>query len=543
MSRSEVIVVGAGLGGLAAAIRLQAAGHAVTLLEKRVQIGGRAGQLKGAGYTFDMGPSIITAPHLLHDLWSSAGARLEDDLDLVPLAPYYRIYFADGRHFDYGGTPEQVEAQVRAFDPAAVDGYARFMAATQRIYQRAFEDLAGQPFHKLTTFLKLVPELLRLNAAQSVYSFVSRFFRDPNLRTVFSFHPLFIGGNPFRASAIYSIVPYLERQGGVWFARGGMYSLVQAMHARFERLGGQTRLSTGVGEVLVDETTRRAVGVRLENGEALRADAVVLNADVATGYMRLIPARYRKKMTDRRLRGYRYSMSCFLLYLGLDRQYPRLLHHTIVMAARYRGLIGDIFDGRGLPPDMSLYLHAPTKTDPTMAPPGGESLYILVPVPHLGHGIDWNREAQPFRDRIVKFLEHDFGLTGLEKAIQFEHRFTPLDFQGDLSSFLGSAFSSEPTLTQSAYFRPHNVSEDIGSLYLVGAGTHPGAGLPGVLLSARITTDLVNEALARCAGVASLADRRMTAARLDSVVGLVQAALRARVVWRRMAHAKSPGLR
>jgi phytoene desaturase len=504
MSGAQVVVVGAGLGGLAAAIRLQAAGHAVTLVEKRAQIGGRAGQLKGAGYTFDMGPSIITAPHLLHDLWSTAGARLPDDLDLVPLAPYYRIYFADGRHFDYGGTPEQVEAQVRAFDPDAVDGYGRFMVATRRIHQRAFEDLAGQPFHKLTTFLKLVPELLRLNAAQTVYSFVSRFFRDPHLRTVFSFHPLFIGGNPFRASAIYSIVPYLERQGGVWFARGGMYTLVQAMQALFERLGGQTRLSTGVEQVLVDETTRRATGVQLDTGESVRADAVVLNADVATGYMRLVPARYRTKMTDGRLQGYRYSMSCYLLYLGLDRQYPQLLHHTIVMAARYRGLIGDIFDGRGLPPDMSLYLHAPTKTDPTMAPSGGESLYVLVPVPHLGRGIDWVHEAQPFRDRIVHFLEHDFGLTGLQDAIRFEHHFTPLDFRDDLSSFLGSAFSIEPTLTQSAYFRPHNVSEDIGGLYLVGAGTHPGAGLPGVLLSARITTDLVNEALEQRVRHASL---------------------------------------
>jgi phytoene desaturase len=504
MSGAQVIVVGAGLGGLAAAIRLQADGHAVSLVEKRAQLGGRAAQLKGAGFTFDMGPSIITAPHLLHDLWSSARARLDDDVDLVRLVPYYRIYFADGRHFDYGGTPEQVEAQVRAFDPHAVDGYGRFMAATRHIYQRAFEDLASQPFHKLTTFLTLVPELLRLNAAQDVYSFVSRFFRDPHLRTVFSFHPLFIGGNPFRASAIYSIVPYLERQGGVWFARGGMYALVEAMHALFERLGGQTRLSSGVAHVLVDDTTRRATGVQLETGESIGADAVVLNADVATAYMRLVPARYRRTMTDRRIQGYRYSMSCFLLYLGLDRQYPQLLHHTIIMAARYRGLIGDIFDGQGLPPDMSLYLHAPTKTDPTMAPPGGESLYVLVPVPHLGRGVDWNREAQPFRDRIVRFLEHDFGLTGLHKAIQFEHRFTPLDFQDDLSSFLGSAFSIEPTLTQSAYFRPHNVSEDVDSLYLVGAGTHPGAGLPGVLLSAKITSNLVKEALAQRVGLTSM---------------------------------------
>jgi len=500
MSSSRIIVVGAGLGGLAAAIRLQAAGHQVTLLEKRAQLGGRAAQLKADGYTFDMGPSIITAPHLLQDLWSSAGARIDDDVELVPLTPYYRIYFADGRYFDYGGPPEQVEAQLRSFDPNAIDGYRHFMAATRHIYQRAFEDLAGQPFHKLTTFLKLVPELLRLNAAQSVYDFVSRFFRDPQLRTVFSFHPLFIGGNPFRASAIYSIVPYLERQGGVWFARGGMYAVVQAMQQLFTRLGGQTRLLTGVEEVLVDDITRRATGVRLHNGESLAADAVVLNADVATAYMRLVPARYRRKMTDRRIRGYRYSMSCFLLYLGLDRQYPQLLHHTIVMAPRYRGLIHDIFDGQGLPPDMSLYLHAPTKTDPSMAPPGGESLYVLVPVPHLGRGIDWSREAQPFRDRIVHFLEHDFGLTGLEQAIKFEHRFTPTDFRDDLSSYLGSAFSIEPTLAQSAYFRPHNVSEDIGGLYLVGAGTHPGAGIPGVLLSARITSDLVAQALAQPTG-------------------------------------------
>jgi phytoene desaturase len=370
------------------------------------------------------------------------------------------------------------------------------MDATRRIYQRAFEDLAGQPFHRLDTLLKLAPELLRLNAAQSVYDFVSRFFRDPQLRTVFSFHPLFIGGNPFRASAIYSIVPYLERQGRVWFAWGGMYALVQAMHTLFERLGGRTRLGAAVAEVLVDEASRRATGVRLEGGERLCADAVVLNADVASAYLKLVPARFRRHMNDRRIRRYRHSMSCFLLYLGLDRQYPeQLLHHTIVMAPRYRGLIADIFDGHGLPPDMSLYLHAPTRTDPSLAPPGGESLYVLAPVPHLGRGIDWQRQAQPFRDRIVRFLEHDFGLEGLAQATRVERRFTPVDFRDDLSSYLGSAFSIEPTLLQSAWFRPHNLSEDVDRLFLVGAGTHPGAGLPGVLLSAKITSRLVQERL------------------------------------------------
>ncbi|MGI9146130.1 MAG: phytoene desaturase family protein [Chloroflexota bacterium] len=539
MSPSRIIVVGAGLGGLAAAIRLQAAGHSVTLLEKRAQLGGRAAQLRAAGYTFDMGPSIITAPHLLRDLWASANARIEDDVELVPLAPYYRIYFADGRHFDYGGAQDQVEAQIRAFDPRAVNGYRRFMAATRHIYRRAFDDLAGQPFHELGTFLKLVPELLRLNAAQSVYDFVSRFFPSPQLRMVFSFHPLFIGGNPFRASAIYSIVPYLESQGGVWFARGGMYAVVEAMHALFSRLGGQTRLSTAVEEVLVDDRTRRATGVRLARGESLTAEAVVLNADVATAYTQLVPARYRRRMSDRRLHGYRYSMSCFLLYLGLDRQYSQLLHHTIIMAPRYRELIRDIFDGQGLPSDMSLYLHAPTKTDHTMAPHGGESLYVLVPVPHLGRGIDWTREAQPFRDRIVRFLERDFGLTGLEQSIKFEQRYTPLDFRDDLSSYLGSAFSIEPTLLQSAYFRPHNASEDVAGLYLVGAGTHPGAGIPGVLLSASITSRLVTDTVGRPAPVAaassmvtsvsgSLENRREVGPKVPRMLDAVPAAALAR---------------
>jgi phytoene desaturase len=508
VSGASIVVVGAGLGGLATAIRLQSAGHDVTLLEKRAQVGGRAGQLRVDGYTFDTGPSIITAPHLLRELWTSAGGRLDDDVDLVPLSPYYRIRFSDGRDFDYGGSPEQVEAQLRTLDPSAVKGYHRFMDATRHIYRRAFDDLAAQPFDRLSTFARIVPELVRLGAARSVYDFVSRYFRDPRLRMVFSFHPLFIGGNPFRASAIYSIVPYLERQGGVWFARGGMYALVEAMHGLFARLGGRTRLSTPVDEVLVDGGSRRATGVRLGKHEELRADAVVVNADVATAYMRLVPARHRRRMTDRRMRGYRYSMSCFLLYLGLDRQYPQLLHHTIVMADRYRGLIHDIFDGRGLPPDMSLYLHAPTKTDPSMAPPGCESLYVLVPVPHLGAGIDWTREAQPFRDRIIRFLEHEVGLTGLEQSIRVERRYTPVDFRDDLSSHLGSAFSIEPTLLQSAYFRPHNVSEDVDRLFLVGAGTHPGAGIPGVLLSARITSQLVVDALrgpaaARTAAVAA----------------------------------------
>jgi phytoene desaturase len=322
---------------------------------------------------------------------------------------------------------------------------------------------------------------------------VSRYFRDPSLRTLFSFHPLFIGGNPFRASAIYSIVPYLERRGGVHFAMGGMYALIEAFARRFVELGGRLECGTEAAEIEVER--KRAAAVRARDGRRWPADAVVSNADVAWTYGRLIAPEHRPRMSDRRLARTRYSMSCFILYLGLDRQFDKLLHHTIVMSPRYRGLIDDIFDRKILASDPSLYLHAPSKTDPSLAPPGGESLYVLAPVPHLGARVDWTREAQPFRDRIVRFLEDDFGLRGLNDSIRVERRFTPLDFRGELNAWLGSAFSIEPVLLQSAYFRPHNRSEDIGRLYIVGAGTHPGAGLPGTLLSAEIADRLVAEDL------------------------------------------------
>jgi phytoene desaturase len=493
--RDRAIVIGGGFGGLATAIRLQAAGHAVTLVEARERLGGRAYQLKENGFTFDMGPSLITAPHLLEDLWKSAGRSLEEDVTLLPLSPFYRIYFRDGRYFDYWGTPAEDEAEIAKFEPRDVKGYRAFLADTKRIYERAFADLADQPFLTLSGFLGVVPELVRFGAQRSVYSFVSHYFRNPQLRMVFSFHPLFIGGNPFRASAIYSIVPYLERLGGVHFTPGGMYSLVEAMEGLFRSLGGQVRCGMPVEQILLHE--RRTTGVRLEDGTALQADLVIANSDVATTYLNLLPASSRQRTAARRLTSYHYSMSCFLLYLGINRNYAHLRHHTIIMPDHYQKLIHDIFDGQGIPDDLALYLHIPTKTDPSMAPPGSESLYVLAPVPNLAHGIDWEKEAPAFRDKIIHFLEQDAGLDGLEASIVTEHSFTPLDFASELRSYLGAAFSIEPTLFQSAYLRPHNRSNDIDGLYFVGAGTHPGAGIPGVLLSANITSRLVIEDLAR----------------------------------------------
>jgi phytoene desaturase len=489
--KSDAIVVGGGFGGLATAIRLQAAGHAVTLVEAREHLGGRAYQLQDNGFTFDMGPTLITAPHLLDELWDAAGRNLQDDISLVPLSPFYRIYFDDGRFFDYWGTSAEDETEIARFEPRDVAGYRAFLADTQHIYQRAFADLANQPFLTLGELLRVAPELVRVGAQRSVYSFVSRYFRNPQLRMVFSFHPLFIGGNPHRASAIYSIVPYLERLGGVHFAPGGMYTLVAAMEHLFRSLGGEVRCGTPVEQLLLKD--RRTTGVRLEDETELHADVVIANSDVASTFLHLLPAEYR----PRRIQRYRYSMSCFMLYLGINRQYKQLRHHTIFMPEIYKELLYDIFDGQGLPRDLALYLHAPTRTDPSMAPAGCESLYVLAPVPNLAHGIDWTREAASFRNKIVRFLEQKGGLEGLAASIVTEHTFTPLDFASQLRSHLGAAFSIEPTLFQSAYFRPHNRSNQLAGLYFVGAGTHPGAGIPGVLLSANITSRLVLQDMAR----------------------------------------------
>lgn len=487
--RSRVVVIGAGFGGLAAAIRLRAAGYHVTLVEARERPGGRAYQLRADGYTFDMGPSLITAPHLLRDLWAAAGRTLEDDLRLVPLSPFYRIQLADGDHFDYWGTPEADEAEIARFNPRDVAGYRAFLARTEYLYRRAFLDLADQPFLTLGSFVKVAPELAAVGAQRSVYSFAARYFRDPRLRMVFSFHPLFIGGNPFRASAIYSIVPYLERQGGVHYTPGGMYSLVEAMARLFADLGGELLCDAPVARILVKGG--RATGVRLEDGRELPADVVVANSDVGHTYLNLLPAEARRGVIGGRIARYHYSMSCFLLYLGVDRRYEQLRHHTIVMPDAYRDHIHEVFDGSGMPRDLAVYLHTPSRTDPTMAPAGGESIYALAPVPNLAHGVDWAAEAPRFRDRLVRYLERTVGLADLERHIVVERRFTPLDFAGELRSHLGAAFSIEPTLLQSAYLRPHNRSAEVGGLYFVGAGTHPGAGIPGVLLSADITSRLV----------------------------------------------------
>ncbi len=490
----RIVVIGSGFGGLAAAIRLAAKGHEVTMLEKRDKPGGRAYVYEQEGFTFDGGPTVITAPWLIEELFTLAGRDPADYVTMLPVDPFYRIFFPDGAHFDYSGDGDRMSAQIARWSPDDVEGYQEFVRRTERIFAKGFTELADQPFLTPWDMAKIAPAMVRLESYRSVYGFVSTFVRDDRLRQVLSFHPLLVGGNPFQTTSIYTLIHYLERKWGVWFAKGGTGAVVAALARLFEQLGGTLELNKEVGEITLDDAGR-ANGVRLKDGRKLPADAVVCNGEVAFAYQHLLPARYRRRNSDRRLRRLRYSMSLVVIYFGTDRQYrgtdgPPLAHHDIILGPRYGPLLQDIFTGKILADDFSLYLHVPTLTDPALAPPGCDSFYVLSPVPHLGAGIDWRQAARPYRDRIMGFLEERY-LPGLSRHIVTEHMIDPRHFQGTLNSYLGSAFSVEPILTQSAYFRPHNRSEDVPNLYFVGAGTHPGAGLPGVLSSAKIAEQLI----------------------------------------------------
>ncbi len=485
-----IIVIGSGFGGLSAAIRLQARGHRVTIIEKRDKAGGRAYVYEQDGFVFDGGPTIITAPWMIHDLFKLAGRKTEDYVSIVPVTPFYNIRFEDGSVFYYNGDREKIVEQIRQFNPADVEGYDRFFKETERIYKVGF-DLIDKPFTKFSDMVRVIPDMVRLGSHRSVAGLVNKYIKDERLRQVFSFHPLLVGGNPFQTTSIYALIHKLEQESGVWFAMGGTGALVRALVKLFQDIGGEIRLCTEADEITIDEQSGRANGVRLKGtNEILRADAVVSNAEVAWTYFNLVPSRFRRKYTDAKLKRMRYSMSLFVIYFGTDRRYHDIEHHEILMGARYKDLVSDIFRRKHLPDDFSLYLHRPTKTDASLAPAGCDSWYVLSPVPHLGGTTDWKVTGQLYRDAIIKYLEERY-LPDLSKHIVTEHRIDPLHFQDELNSHLGSAFSVEPILTQSAWFRPHNLSEDVPNLFFVGAGTHPGAGLPGVISSGKIVADLI----------------------------------------------------
>ena len=487
--KKKIIVIGSGFGGLAISIRLQAKGFDVTLMEKNVMVGGHAYQLKKAGYTFDMGPSLITAPDIVQKVFQSADKQMEDYLELLPLDPFYRIYFHDGSFIDYNGNSEQMKQQMMQFNPADAENYDRFIADTGELYKAVILDgLGSQPFDKWGTMLSFLPRAIRLKALYSAFGFAKRYFKDPRHQFAFSFHPLFIGGSPFRAPAVYQMIPYLEKEGGVWFTEGGMYSLVKAFEKLFKEIGGEILTHTEVQQIIIENGQVKGVSTSDQN---YSADAVVSNADFVHTYGKLIQPEHRKKWSNNKLSKIKYSMSAYLLYLGVKRTYPKLLHHTLILSERYKGLVKDIFEKKILPDDFSMYLHVPTRSDAGMAPPGCESMYVLIPVANLAGDINWDKVKEPFTEKVISFLEKDFGLEDLSSNIEVREVFTPLDFKKERNNYLGSAWGVEPRFTQTAIFRPHNRSEDIRGLYLVGTSTHPGAGVPGVLLTAETTESVV----------------------------------------------------
>jgi phytoene desaturase len=487
----HAVVIGSGFGGLAAAVRLGAKGYRVTVLEKLDAPGGRAYVHKQDGFTFDAGPTIVTAPYLFEELWKLCGKKLSDYVTLKPMVPFYRIRFDDGSHFDYSDDNAAVLKQIAEFCPEDVEAYDRFMKASEAIFKVGFEQLGDQPFNRFTDMLKIAPDMIKLESYRSVYSLVAKYFRDERLRMVFSFHPLLVGGNPFSASSVYCLITFLEKHWGVHFAMGGTGKLVEGLVQLIEGQGNEIRYGQDVREIIVENGAAR--GVRMATGEVIKSEIVVSNADSASTYRYLLPAHVRSRWTDHKIERARYSMSLFVWYFGTKKRYEDVKHHTILLGPRYKELLTDIFKRKICADDFSLYLHRPTATDPSLAPKGCDTFYVLSPVPHMQSGIDWQIKAESYRKLIADQLS-DTILPDLENQVVTSRMLTPQDFQDRLSSFRGAAFGLEPVLTQSAWFRPHNLSEDVDRLYLVGAGTHPGAGLPGVLSSARVIDGLVPDA-------------------------------------------------
>ena len=490
----KVIVIGSGFGGLGAATRLAALGYDVEVFEKRDKPGGRAYTYEMDGFKFDGGPTVITAPFMFDDIFAQAGRNREDYVEFRPVDPFYRIFDADGRPFDYNGDEAFILEQIRQRNPADVEGYQRFMKTTKAIFEKGFIELADKPFLNVSDMLKVAPDLIKLQSYKTVYGYMKQFIQDDFLRRCFSFHPLLVGGNPFDTTSIYAMIHYLEREWGIHYAMGGTGAIIDALVRLLEELGGKIHLKTPVKEITV--SGKRVTGVQLEDGSFHYADHVVSNADVAFTYLNLINPNHLRGLTRQRLKMMRYSMSLFVIYFGTKKLYRhdgRLAHHDIILGDRYKMLLDDIFKKKHLADDFSLYLHMPTLTDPSMAPEGNEAFYVLSPVPHLDAGIDWTRMAEPYRNTIMQFLEDNY-LPDLQENIVAEHYIDPLHFHTTLNSYKGAAFSVEPILTQSAWFRPHNRSSQFENLYMVGAGTHPGAGLPGVLSSSIIAQDLIVEA-------------------------------------------------
>jgi phytoene desaturase len=488
MASSSAIVIGAGFGGIASALQLRARGCDVTLLEKGDQLGGRARVFTRDGFQFDAGPTVITAPSLLRELFALFGESLDDHVELLPVSPWYRMVFADGSHLDYAADHAAMRANIAAFNTDDVAGYEALCAHADQLYRVGYESLAHVPFHSLTQMARAIPDMMRLRCDRSVFQLVSKHIRDPRLRQAFSVHPLLVGGNPMSTTSIYSLIQSLERREGVWFPRGGTGALVRALGALAERHGVKVRANQGVSGIFIED--RRATGVFTASNERLSADHIVCNVDPLYAYRHLLPAGTSPRWTTRKLDRTTPSMGLFVLYFGTDRAYGDVAHHTILFGDAFHEELESVFQRGRIVDDFSIYLHRPAATDPTMAPTGRDAFYALVAAPNLSADINWQTEGPALRDRVVAKLARTL-LPNLDAHIVTEQYVTPLYFQDELNSHAGAGFSIAPLFTQSAWFRPHNRAEGIAGLYFAGAGTHPGAGVPGVIQSARIVADLI----------------------------------------------------
>jgi len=490
-SERTAVVIGGGFGGMAAAIRLRAKGYDVTVVDRCKRLGGRAQVFERDGYRHDAGPTVITAPFLLEELFTLLDAQMSAYVDLVPLPLWYRFFYPDGSTFDYGGTVEDTKREIERISPADVEGYAGLLAESERIYDVGFSQLADKPFHSLRAMLRTLPAMLRLGSHRTVWQLVARHLKHDKLRQAFSVQPLLVGGNPFSTTSIYNLIHFLERRHGVHFAMGGTGALVDGLERLMREKGISIRLQTTVGSI--ETQAGKVTGVRLEDGELIPAAIVVSNTDPAHVYDVLLKRRDTKVSSRLKTRLSRKSMGLFVLFFGTEGTYDEVAHHTIWLGPRYKALLDDIFNKKILADDFSLYLHRPTATDPSFAPAGHESFYALVPVPNLQADIDWSVEGPRLRDRVVEALERTL-LPDLKTRIRSDFYMTPMDFLTDYLSPAGAGFSIAPHFTQSAWFRFHNRGEGPENLFLVGAGTHPGAGLPGVISSAKVLEHLVPDA-------------------------------------------------
>ena len=485
----KIIVIGSGFGGLASALRMKAKGFEVVLVEKHSDLGGRARVFKKDGFTYDGGPTVITAPYLFEELFSLFNKKISDYVNIVPLDLWYRFVFEDGSRFDYSGNQKNMEDQIKRLSEKDLDGYKNLVNFTEKIFNKGFTELSFKPFNNLFFMLKQIPALFKLKSYQSVYKLVSSYISSEKLRRVFSMHPLLVGGNPFTTTSIYTLILFLEKKWGIHYSMGGTGNVVNAL----EKLMNEEKITvlknSEVSEILFDKD--KIIGVKIKNKDIISCDYVICNSDPPNVYKNLIKSKKKYGFFfNQKVKRMNYSMGLFVYYFGSKKKFKDVAHHTICFGKSYKEHLNKIFDQKILSDDISYYLHRPTATDASMAPKDHDAFYVLVPVPNNLSGIDWSNKGEEFKNLVLNTMDQTV-LPGIKDNVISDFYLTPDYFENELSTLHGSGFSIQPNFSQSAYFRFHNKSEIIDNLYFVGAGTHPGAGMPGVLSSAKVLEELL----------------------------------------------------